>query len=198
MDTEETEKIITETREKYRTLASRGAILYFVIASLADIDPMYQYSLKYFSQVFCSVIRQDHPKMNTEDRIAQLKLDELRALYDNVSRGLFENHKLIYSFLLSQAIERQEGRVSHQEFNFLTRGVVGSVQDKPKPPTLKMKDYEWEACLYLEENFLAFQQFTDKLMQPFYLQIDDNKEVSTDSVYFIRKVKIYRLKVTLN
>ncbi|XP_073833430.1 dynein heavy chain at 16F isoform X2 [Musca autumnalis] len=179
VDTEETEKVITATREKYRSLASRGAILYFVIASLADIDPMYQYSLKYFSQVFCSVIRQDHPKMNTEDRIAQLKLDELKALYDNVSRGLFENHKLIYSFLLSQAIERQEGRVSALEFNFLTRGVVGrgNVREKPKPAHLKLSQFEWEACLYLEENFVAFEGFTERLEQPFFLQIDDNREV---------------------
>uniref|UniRef100_A0A1I8P355 AAA+ ATPase domain-containing protein n=1 Tax=Stomoxys calcitrans TaxID=35570 RepID=A0A1I8P355_STOCA len=177
VDTEETEQIITEAREKYRTLASRGAILYFVVASLADIDPMYQYSLKYFSQVFCSVIKQDHPNVDTEERIAQLKLDELKALYDNVSRGLFENHKLIYSFLLSQAIELQEGRVSHQEFQFLTRGVVGNVSDKPKPTHLKLSAFEWEACLFLEENFLAFGEFTEKLDEPFFLQIDDNQEV---------------------
>ncbi|XP_075157385.1 dynein heavy chain at 16F [Haematobia irritans] len=177
VDTEETEKVITATREKYRNLASRGAILYFVIASLAEIDPMYQYSLKYFSQVFCSVIRIEHPKMDTEERIAQLKLDELKALYDNVSRGLFENHKLIYSFLLSQAIERQEGRVSSQEFNFLTRGVVGNVPEKIKPAHLKLSDFEWEVCLYLEENFPAFREFTERLDDPFYLEIDDNREI---------------------
>lgn len=38
-------------REKYRTVATRGAVLYFAVAQLADIDPMYQFSLKYFNQV---------------------------------------------------------------------------------------------------------------------------------------------------
>lgn len=32
-------------REQYRSLSIRGSILYFVVASLASIDPMYQNSL---------------------------------------------------------------------------------------------------------------------------------------------------------
>lgn len=106
--------MITATREKYRSLASRGAILYFVIAGLAEIDPMYQYSLKYFSLVFCNVISVEHPKMDTEERIAQLKVDELKAMFLNISRGLFENHKIIFSFLLALAIEKQVISISFQ------------------------------------------------------------------------------------
>lgn len=177
IDTEETEKVITATREKYRSLASRGAILYFVVAGLADIDPMYQYSLKYFSQVFCSVIRLEHPKVSLEERIAQLKEDELRAIFDNVSRGLFENHKTIYSFLLAMAIEKQERRVTQNEFNFLTRGVVGVVANKPMPSNFNLSPAEWETCLYLEQTFDTFKGFTNDIEDPFYLEISDSREV---------------------
>lgn len=48
---EVTEKSISVARERYRPVASRGSVLYFVVAQLAELDPMYQYSLKYFSQV---------------------------------------------------------------------------------------------------------------------------------------------------
>lgn len=51
METEATEDKISVAREKYRSVATRGSVLYFVVAQLAEIDPMYQYSLKYFSQV---------------------------------------------------------------------------------------------------------------------------------------------------
>ena len=32
-------------------MATRGSVMYFVVADLAEVDPMYQYSLKYFTQV---------------------------------------------------------------------------------------------------------------------------------------------------
>ena len=37
----EIEEDINETRNRYRSVAVRGSILYFVIADLAGIDPMY-------------------------------------------------------------------------------------------------------------------------------------------------------------
>jgi|TARA_B110000285_G_C14744590_1_gene432374 dynein heavy chain, axonemal len=38
---EEIEKTVQEKREQYRGISVRGSILYFVIASLTSIDPMY-------------------------------------------------------------------------------------------------------------------------------------------------------------
>jgi len=44
--------MINENRELYRPVARRGSVLYFVIADLALIDPMYQYSLEFFGRLF--------------------------------------------------------------------------------------------------------------------------------------------------
>lgn len=51
-EAEKTAKTINENRENYRSVARRGSVLYFVIADLALIDPMYQYSLEYFTRLF--------------------------------------------------------------------------------------------------------------------------------------------------
>jgi len=40
-DSIKVETIVNETREKYRIVAIRGSILYFVVSQLAGIDPMY-------------------------------------------------------------------------------------------------------------------------------------------------------------
>ena len=50
-EAEQTEVQITTAREKYRPVATRGSVMYFVVATLAEVDPMYQFSLKYFNQV---------------------------------------------------------------------------------------------------------------------------------------------------
>lgn len=41
IEAEQTAKMIDENRENYRVVARRGSVLYFVVADLAAIDPMY-------------------------------------------------------------------------------------------------------------------------------------------------------------
>jgi dynein heavy chain len=52
IEAEQTSKMINENRENYRLVARRGSVLYFVIADLGLIDPMYQYSLEFFGRLF--------------------------------------------------------------------------------------------------------------------------------------------------
>lgn len=51
-EAEVTEKEIDETRERYRPVAYRGAIMYFCIRDFNVVDPMYQYSLQWFTNLF--------------------------------------------------------------------------------------------------------------------------------------------------
>jgi dynein heavy chain len=43
-------------------------------------------------------------------------------IYTNVSRGLFEKDKIIYSFLISTGILRNEGKIDEAIWNILLRG----------------------------------------------------------------------------
>jgi dynein heavy chain len=47
---------INETRNLYAIVAVRGSILYFVVADLGGIDPMYQNSLVYVKSLFNKAI----------------------------------------------------------------------------------------------------------------------------------------------
>lgn len=49
LEAEQTEIEINEAREQYRVVPNRASVLYFVIADLGLVDPMYQFSLSYFS-----------------------------------------------------------------------------------------------------------------------------------------------------
>jgi len=65
----EVEIEINETRNQYRNVAIRGSILYFVIADLAGIDPMYQYSLTYVKRLFNSAIEKSEKNDDLQIRL---------------------------------------------------------------------------------------------------------------------------------
>lgn len=53
---EQTEKDIDLTRMEYIPVAVRTQILFFCVSDLASVDPMYQYSLEWFLNIFLSGI----------------------------------------------------------------------------------------------------------------------------------------------
>lgn len=165
IDAEKTEEIITIEREKYRPLAAKGAVLFFVVSSLAEIDPMYQFSLSYFSQVFCSVIEDKNvEKTNSfEKRLEFLMTQETKTIYDNISRGLFECHKLILSFLLATAIEKHKANLTSVEVDFLLRGPIGTKNENEPEKLVGISEKEWIGCCHLEHEFEEFQDLSSQL-----------------------------------
>ncbi|CAE7205816.1 ODA4, partial [Symbiodinium sp. KB8] len=94
-----TELDINLNREKYIPVAAEGAMLYFMITQLNAINHMYQYSLDSFMLYFFKAIREAPASDTVEERVASLRTTLRLAIYTWVSRGLFEDHKLV---LLSQ------------------------------------------------------------------------------------------------
>ncbi|RUS88172.1 hypothetical protein EGW08_004069 [Elysia chlorotica] len=58
VESEDTEKKLNIARKRYLPVATRGAVIYFVVAELASIDVMYQYSLTWFQTMFSSCIQE--------------------------------------------------------------------------------------------------------------------------------------------
>ncbi len=119
-----TEKNLNTAREQYRSVAVRGSILYFVMADLAKIDPMYQYSLEYFKKLFNRCIDQtsaEEIERTTEQLLVDLTDNITDSVYNNVCRGLFEKDKGIFSFMICTQILRQRGDITEIEWLLLTR-----------------------------------------------------------------------------
>ncbi|XP_023668206.2 dynein axonemal heavy chain 6 [Paramormyrops kingsleyae] len=150
-EAEATELMINAAREKYRPVAARGSVLYFVIASLSEIDPMYQFSLKYFKQLFNSTIETSEKSCDLSARLQTLLGRTLSSTHANVSRGLFERHKTIYSFMLCVEIMRQGGQVSEAEWQHFLRGSSGvSKGPAEKPDVPWLSDLTWQTCCTLD------------------------------------------------
>ncbi|XP_030893747.1 dynein heavy chain 14, axonemal, partial [Leptonychotes weddellii] len=54
--TEKAESQIQEMRKSYLPIATRGALLYFLVAGLAQVNCMYQFSLDWFRQAFIQAV----------------------------------------------------------------------------------------------------------------------------------------------
>jgi dynein heavy chain len=113
---------LNATREEYRSVAVRGSILYFVIADLARIDPMYQYSLEFFKKLFNNCVEKDDT-LELQELLSMLINRITQSVYLSVCRGLFEKDKLIFSFMMATQISRNAGVITDTEWNAFIRGV---------------------------------------------------------------------------
>uniref|UniRef100_A0A3P8PCE0 AAA+ ATPase domain-containing protein n=1 Tax=Astatotilapia calliptera TaxID=8154 RepID=A0A3P8PCE0_ASTCA len=157
-EAEATELMINSARERYRPVATRGSVLYFVVASLSEIDPMYQFSLKYFKHLFNSTIETSEQSTVLEERLQILLNQILLNSYINVSRGLFEQHKLIYSFMLCVEIMRQRGEISDGEWWRFLKGASSLKKEYPEQPDVPwLSDFYWQTCCELEDTLPCFK-----------------------------------------
>ena len=65
---EETEKKIDTARMGYTPIAVHSSILFFSIADLANIEPMYQYSLPWYINLFMNSIDASEKSDKLEER----------------------------------------------------------------------------------------------------------------------------------
>jgi len=121
-DSKVTADEINATRELYRTIAKRGSVLYFVIASLSNIDPMYQYSLEFFIKLFKLRLEKAPNPPVLKERLQVLVADITESFFINICRGLFEKDKLLFSFLITIFIQIENKVANMKEWNFFIRG----------------------------------------------------------------------------
>ncbi|VDD84535.1 unnamed protein product [Mesocestoides corti] len=101
---EKTQVEIDSTRSGYIPVASHGAILFFCIADLGNIDPMYQYSLTWFVNLYIMSIKSSEPSDDLATRVKNLNDNFTKVIYRNVCRSLFEGAKLLFPLTMCVAL----------------------------------------------------------------------------------------------
>ncbi|CAH8652543.1 unnamed protein product [Schistosoma rodhaini] len=154
---EQTERDIDETRSKYIPVAVRTQILFFCVADLANIDPMYQYSLEWFVNIFLQGITNAERADFVPQRVENINDYFTFSLYCNVCRSLFEKHKLMFAFLLAIRILQNEGLIDSSEYRFLLAGGTHKIKELPNPAPEWISDRIWGDVL----NLASLPKFTN-------------------------------------
>jgi len=143
-ESEITEKEIDSKRELYRAVAKRASLLFFCVVDVSQIDPMYQYSLRWFKDMFNIAIAQSKQSEIPDERVTYVNNEFTKLLYENVCRGLFEKHKLLFSFLLTTKILFGDDKINPNEWRYFLAGPSGDVEIPPRPEEFSwIPEKEW-------------------------------------------------------
>ena len=96
---------------------------------------MYQFSLESYIELFKKSIIDSRKRSNDnddnnisldlEDRIVQLNQYHTKSVYDNTCRGLFEKHKLLFSFRMCiKKLIDEENKIDINQYLFFLRGGI--------------------------------------------------------------------------
>ena len=161
---DKTELEIDEARKNYAPGGDYSSVLFFCISDLCSIEPMYQYSLPWFVNLYVTSILAAQTADDVGERLGHINDHFTYSLYCNVCRSLFEKDKLLFSFLLCTRILGAKGEVDAAEWMFLLTGGIGGTA-LPKPAALDwLTDPAWAELCRLA-NVPAYAGLTGSFMK---------------------------------
>jgi dynein heavy chain, axonemal len=168
----QTQATIKMTSEKYRGVANRSSLLFFLMNDLVKIHTYYIYSLEAFTTVFYrgidmvpqvdyEEIPPDAPegtlpqKREATDQELVIRCQTLidsitMTVFNYIRRGVFEADKLTVATILTLRIAVNDGMLAPEEVRFLIENNIGTDAGNMGPLSEWLPQIIWYKIKYLE------------------------------------------------
>uniref|UniRef100_A0A1B0AXU3 AAA+ ATPase domain-containing protein n=1 Tax=Glossina palpalis gambiensis TaxID=67801 RepID=A0A1B0AXU3_9MUSC len=147
----ETSAKIEAFRLNYKPVAVHSSILYYSITDLPNVDPMYQFSLNWYINLYKYSIETANKSKELARRIKFLLDAVTKNLYNNVCRSIFEKDKLLFSFILCARILLGNNQIEMRQMIHLLTSPRENPNLPPNPNPKWITDVIWLNIVRLEE-----------------------------------------------
>jgi dynein heavy chain len=110
---------------------------------------MYQYSLAAYLDVFEFSLRKSMPDTILQERLGNIMDTLTHNVYNYGCTGIFEKHKLLFSFQITIKLEQDIANVKQEELDFFIKGNVALEKSSRSKPFNWFPDSGWEDCVRL-------------------------------------------------
>lgn len=132
------------------------------MSGLSSISGMYEYSLNSYNVIFRNGL-----ELSKKDNVLPARIrfiiEKLTALfYEFVCMGIFEAHKLVFSFQMTTMIMNGENELVRKELDFFLKGNT-SLDEVERNPIKWLGDASWKDAVMLDSLGGPFNGFLENV-----------------------------------
>jgi dynein heavy chain len=125
---------------------------------------MYEYSLSSYMSVFMNALNTSKKDNILNNRLRNIKEKLTQLVYDFTCMGIFESHKLMYSFQMVTMIMDGNNELNKTELDFFLKGNTSLDIVETKKPYKWLTDNGWKDIQKLVTLGKVWEDFIENLM----------------------------------
>ena len=174
IESRQTADEIEKVTNTYRSIAKRGALLFFAMSSIAAVSSMYEFSLVSYLEVFTKALR-DTPRQPTVVlRVSSIISVLTKCVYDYTCTGIFEQHKLMFSVQMCTMLLDGDGQLNREELDFFLKGNLALDRIERTKPADWIPDAGWKDMHRLQELGKGKAAGTSVVFADFISELESN------------------------
>jgi len=160
----DTKTAIESKREQYRPVATRGAVLYFSIVDMSNVNVMYQTSLKQFQALFQQSFDEAETSNVLQKRVDNIIDTMTYIVYRYINRGLYEKDRLLFVFVITTKLLITAQMIQQSDMDlFLRGGAALDINAVAAKPFTWMSDAAWLNVVVLTQQVPSFKTLTNDI-----------------------------------